>query len=84
MNIPLKSIKKALINTLVIGASVHIGILLFYGLTHQTLQGLNAFDILDLDLYMPSLVRGTTMFLLSWVFIGSIFIVCLYRQNNKK
>lgn len=84
MNIPLKSFKKALFNTLIIGASLHMGILFFYALTHQTLQGLNAFDILDLDIYVPTLITGNAMFLLSWLLIGSIYIVCLFKEKNKK
>jgi len=47
---------------------------------------LNAFDILDIDLFMPSLGKGYEFFAISWFFIGVAYVtvlVCVMKQMKK-
>ena len=77
---------RALVYTMVIGATSHLVLLAIYALTSGRWEMLNAFDILDIDLFMPSLGKGYEFFAISWFFIGVAYVtvlVCVMKQMKK-
>ena len=79
---------KALIYTTLLGASTHLILLVVYALSAGTWEMLNAFDILDLELYMPQLAKGSEFFAASWLFIGVVYVtvlvLVLHQVKRKK
>ncbi|OGK16623.1 hypothetical protein A2690_03340 [Candidatus Roizmanbacteria bacterium RIFCSPHIGHO2_01_FULL_39_12b] len=80
----IKKIKRAVILTILISATIHVAILFFYSATNQTLELLNTFKISSLDLIFPQLGQGNDMLLMSWAFTGAIFLISYISLKNKR
>lgn len=78
------AIRHAIVITFVAFGVLHLCIILFYALTHQTTQPLNAFSIIGLDLIFPNLVTKNNASGASWIIVGVIFLINLYLSSYKK
>lgn len=80
----MKPILKAAAYTILIAASTHIALLVLYAFTTGDFAVLNAFDILDLELFFPSIIDGQYSFALSWLLIGAIYFAMYMKVSKKK
>lgn len=75
---------RALLKTMLLGATTHLIILVYYAFTHQSFGLLNAFNILDLDLYFPQLNEGAINFVVSYFMLFCVYVLVLYSSKKPR
>lgn len=73
----------ALQKTILSMASLHLGIIVYRSIVTKDFRFTNAFRILDLQIFYPPIENGVINFILSWVFIATIFLFFLYIYKKK-
>lgn len=79
----MKKIIGAVKNTILCMASLHLGIILIHYFQSKDLRLINAFHILDLQIFYSQIENGVMNFVLSWLLIGAVFL-SFYLLANKK
>lgn len=78
----LSKLVRAVKNTIVLGASTHLAILLFAAIMSNDYTIMNLFNILDLEFFYPELSEGPFMFVMSYVLIGSVVAYFFFREED--
>jgi len=76
----------ALAKTILFFASTHLLILTYIGIRHD-IDALNAFNIMSLNSFLPSLGQGVINFLLSYCMVAGVYLVAylyLSKPANKE
>ena len=73
----------AFLKLLLISAVIHFSIMVLALLINQNTLLLNFFDIIDLDLFLPGIINGTTNQILSAIVIIFLYII-IYLFFTKK
>lgn len=76
----MKQLKKAVIRTILVFATLHILILIYLAITTSNLTFLNIFSILDLNEFYPGVEKGSGSMIVSTVVIGVIFLINYKRR----
>jgi len=78
---------KALIHTILVAVTIHLVMLVLYAFTSGDIGVLNAFDIVDFDLFLPEITESENSLFLSWLFIALIYVGMFLeasRSSQKK
>ena len=80
----MKHLFSALKKTILTCATAHLILLVIYSLSTNDFNVLNLFNIIDIDLFFPYLGEGFFYFIISYIFIGSIYLYYYLRESKKK
>jgi len=64
--------------------SFHLVVLIILAVREQSLDIVNAFSVLEIDRFVPSLGEGLYSFVLSYIAIGLLLYLLYIREDRKK
>jgi len=68
-------ILRAFLISILFFAATHLVILYSYALYSRDFERVNAFRILDLNLFFPTISKGGLSFFLSYIFVMAVFLI---------
>lgn len=78
-------IVSAIKKTILFSAVSHLILLTVYAIQTRNIDQLNIFAILDIDLYIPILGKGSTNLFLSFIFIALVYTsVYVFDSKNRQ
>ena len=80
----LKKILPIWIKVILTFATIHLLLDLLYAIQQRSLEPINLFSVIDLDLFYPESSKGVLSNLLSIVFVAVAFIFYYLRSKSKK
>ncbi len=74
----------ALKKTILLSATIHLTLLVMYAIWNLDVSYINYFNMLDLEVLFPDLIKGTLSQVLAAIVMVGIFFIIYFRFTKKR